>query len=190
MFDRIEKVFKNNDILLSDAEKTDDSYFRTIRFCTPEGEDICETIEYNGTAKNFADKFFELAENFDAEAHAEGLIPLRGTNGVPNSIRDLLCDADWIGNTLMEVSEELDNALKSATPKLFCYEISLVNYDENNLPYVSKRIYCVSAQQLTKETAKDYCRNILDEDFEEVFSMDEVDPSEYLDSGDSLIFFG
>jgi len=190
MFDRIEKVFKNNNILLSDVEKTDDSYFRTIRFCTPEGEDICETIEYNGTAKNFADKFFELAENFDAEAHTEGLIPLRGTNGVPDSIRDLLCDADWIKDTLMEVSEELDNAIEFATPRLFCYEISLVNYDENNLPYVSEKVYCLSTESLITETVEEFCRDALNKDFEEIFSMDEVDPSEYLDSGDSLIFFG
>ena len=52
-------------------------------------------------------QFNEYAENFDIDDHAEMYIPMRGQNGVPDSISDLVEDAKWIKNTLMEVGSKL-----------------------------------------------------------------------------------
>lgn len=48
-------------------------------------------------------------EKDDAEDHAEMWIEGRGTNGVPESIKDLLEDAEWIKNILLEVADKLNN---------------------------------------------------------------------------------
>ena len=69
---------------------------------------IC-TLIYDGTEEGFITAFVEYANWFDAEDHAEMWIESRGKNGVPESIKDLLEDAEWIKNTLLEVGEALNN---------------------------------------------------------------------------------
>ena len=66
-----------------------------------------EAIYYLAFKINFIKQFNEYAENFDIDDHAEMYIPMRGQNGVPDSISDLVEDAKWIKNTLMEVGSKL-----------------------------------------------------------------------------------
>ncbi|MCM1121170.1 MAG: hypothetical protein NC416_01165 [Eubacterium sp.] len=76
---------------------------------SPEGENVIVSLVYDGTEDGFITAFVEYANWFDAEDHAEMWIESRGKNGVPESIKDLLEDAEWIKNTLLEVAEELNN---------------------------------------------------------------------------------
>ena len=75
---------------------------------SPEGEDVIVSLIYDGTEEGFISAFVEYANWFDAEEHAEMWIECRGKNGVPESIKDLLEDAEWIKNMLLEVGEALN----------------------------------------------------------------------------------
>ena len=57
--------------------------------------------------EDFIRQFESYAEDFDAEEHAEMWIEGRGKNGVPDSIKDLLEDAEWQKEMLLEVAKEL-----------------------------------------------------------------------------------
>lgn len=72
---------------------------------SPLGEDF---FFYVSDRKDIVNEIVEYAENFDAEEHAEMWIEYRGTKGVPNSIIDLIRDADDI----KEMLEELARAVK------------------------------------------------------------------------------
>lgn len=76
---------------------------------SPEGEDVIVSLIYDGTEEDFVREFIDYVNEFDAEEHAEMWIECRGENGVPESIKDLLEDAEWIKNTLLEVGEALNN---------------------------------------------------------------------------------
>ena len=68
-----------------------------------------EDIWFNGTNIDFIVKFGDRAYNFDPDEHAEPYIEMRGRNGVPNSVRALIRDAEEIGELLDEVSDKLND---------------------------------------------------------------------------------
>ena len=67
------------------------------------------SLIYDGTEEDFIRQFRSYAHDFDTDEHAEMWVNSRGNNGVPNSIRDLLEDAEWIKSTLEEVADDLEN---------------------------------------------------------------------------------
>lgn len=73
---------------------------------SPLGEDF---YFYVSDVKDIVNEVVEYAESFDADEHAEIWIENRGKNGVPNSIRDLLQDADDIKEMLQELSDNLES---------------------------------------------------------------------------------
>lgn len=83
-----------------------------LSFYSPAGENVIETVMYDGTEGDFIREFERFADGWDAEAHCEILIPYRGTNGVPNSIRDLMTDADSIKEYLVEVAGTLREVIE------------------------------------------------------------------------------
>ena len=78
---------------------------------SPLGEDFNASFQFDGTDKDFIKQFRECADDFDAEEHASFYINMRGQNGVPGSIKDLLEDAEDIGEMLTDMADILD-ALK------------------------------------------------------------------------------
>ena len=78
---------------------------------SPADEDVIVIVGliYDGTEKSFISAFVDYANSFDAEEHAEMWIGSRGKNGVPKSIKDLLEDAEWIKDTLMDIAKKLNN---------------------------------------------------------------------------------
>lgn len=93
------------------TERYDDKgqYDIELEIFSPEGEDVIVSLIYDGTEESFIREFRSYANDFDAEEHAEMWIEGRGENGVPDSIRDLLEDAEWIKSTLEEVADDLKN---------------------------------------------------------------------------------
>lgn len=79
---------------------------------SPEGEDVIVPLIYDGTEESFIIAFIEYANEFDAEEHVEMWIEYRGKRGVPESIKDLLKDAEWQKNTFLQVAEALNNINK------------------------------------------------------------------------------
>ena len=108
--DRTIKILDDNEIKAYDRDKgSTDECTREIEFFSPEGEDVIECIWYDGTDDGFIKAFRENAERFDADEHAEMWVEGRGKRGVPESIRALIDDADWIKARLLEVAEMLEN---------------------------------------------------------------------------------
>ena len=81
-----------------------------LEFWSDLGEDVIVYIENDNTTQNIIDRIKECADDFDAEEHAEMWIDSRGRNGVPNSIRGLIEDAESIKSFLTDIANELSNA--------------------------------------------------------------------------------
>ena len=71
---------------------------------SPAGEDFFFCVD----KKDFINNVIEYAEDFDADEHAEMWVNNRHTvNGVPQSVRTLIDDADAIKEMLLELAETL-----------------------------------------------------------------------------------
>ena len=92
---------------ISERTYNNDGYNVELETYSPEGEDVIIPLIYDGTEEDFIREFISYANNFDADEHAEMWVNSRGKNGVPDNIRDLLEDAEWIKDTLMEIADEL-----------------------------------------------------------------------------------
>ena len=114
------KTFNYNDLLSNEIAgilnsygsynigKQDEQYYIEYEFYSDLGEDVVETIWFDGTNEDFIIEFSKNAYAFDPSEHAEMYIPIRGSDGVPNvSVRDLLEDADGIKETLINIAKEL-----------------------------------------------------------------------------------
>ena len=110
---RIIEVLEAHDISLcgeiSERTYNNDGYDVELETYSPEGEDVIISLIYDGTEEDFIRQFERYAEDFDAEEHAETYIDMRGKNGVPESIRDLLEDAEWQKEMLLEVAKDLNS---------------------------------------------------------------------------------
>lgn len=110
--ERIIKVLESHDISLcgeiSERTYNNDGYDVDLETYSPEGEDVIIPLIYDGTEEDFIRQFRSYAEDFDVEEHAEIWIESRGKNGVPNRIKDLLDDAEWQKEMLLEVAKELE----------------------------------------------------------------------------------
>ncbi len=132
--ERTIEILGNNEMKAYDRDKNSNGeYTREIEFFSPEGEDVIECIWYDGTDEGFIKAFRENAEHFDPDEHAEMWVESRGTRGVPESIKDLIADAEWIKNTLLAVADELE--AEETTENLSCmnrrqfYNYILENFD-------------------------------------------------------------
>ena len=86
-------------------------------------------IFYDGTDESFIKAFRSNAENFDANEHAEMWIRNRGqVGGVPDSIWDLINDAEWIKKTLLAVADELEG--KHKEKKLYKCTITITDGEQ------------------------------------------------------------
>lgn len=103
-------IMKENDIKVYDREEQDGEFYREIEFYSPKGEDVIETVWYDGTDEGFIKAFAKNARNFDVDEYAEMWIDNRySVGGVPNSIRDLIDDAEAIKKILLDVAEQLES---------------------------------------------------------------------------------
>lgn len=107
--ERTFEVLENNDITIREREEHNDQYYREIEFCSPEGEDVVETIWYDGTDEGFKKSFEEHADMFNVDEHVGDYVDMRGKNGVPESVKDLVDDAEWIKKTLQGIAKELNS---------------------------------------------------------------------------------
>ena len=57
------------------------------------------------------EKFAEYAQKYDVDDEVEIFVGMRGENGVPKSVRDLIDDCQEAKDTFMEISEKLKKAL-------------------------------------------------------------------------------
>ncbi|MBQ3543495.1 MAG: hypothetical protein IJA34_00660 [Lachnospiraceae bacterium] len=105
--EKIINILEANDIIIHKRNEQNGIFYREIEFYSSEGEDVIETVWYDGTEENFVNGFKKLADDFDADDHAEMWINNRNNSGVPQSIRALIDDAEEIKNTLVSVANQL-----------------------------------------------------------------------------------
>ena len=101
------KILEDNDFSYDEVMEYNGKFFVEINQYTPEGEDWCETIWFDGTEQGFVAAVKYRADNYDVEEEAEIYIDMRGRNGVPDSIRALIEDAEWKKETLEDLSRDL-----------------------------------------------------------------------------------
>lgn len=86
-----------------------------VTYCaeTPEGEDWQEEFSFDGTIQGLTREIQSRIEDFDVDEEAMIWIPYRGKNGVPNSIKALVYDAEWklrklasLALTVSEIAQE------------------------------------------------------------------------------------
>lgn len=115
--ERIEEVLEEMNIKYEFEEKLPypgkDSWYGLVEFWTDTaGQDIPTEIEFDGAAEDFVDKFAEAAERYDVDEEVELFVDMRGKNGVPNTVRELLDDCQEAKDTLMEIAKKLKDVLK------------------------------------------------------------------------------
>lgn len=78
---------------------------------SPEGEDFSMIIDFDITSpvRSFLDNLKEYSDDFDPDEHAEMWIEGRGQNGVPDSIRTLIDDAEAIKDMIFELWDKLSD---------------------------------------------------------------------------------
>lgn len=76
------------------------------------GQDIPVEIDHNGTAEDIVKQFTDYAEGYDVDEQVELFVGMRGRNGVPETVRELLDDCQEAKNTLMEIAGRLTEAIK------------------------------------------------------------------------------
>lgn len=101
---------------------TDDGRVELEKF-SPAGEDFLMCVE----VEDFSEAVREYANDFDVDEHAVMWIEIRGEDGVPSTIREIVEDAESIQKMLNELADELEE--KNNEEK----EIEeLKNYNENS----------------------------------------------------------
>lgn len=79
---------------------------------SPAGENLVTTICFDGTPKGLVNALEEHYDSFDIDEHVELWISSRGKNGVPNSIRDLVKDAEDIEKMYLGLYEVINSIYK------------------------------------------------------------------------------
>jgi len=111
-WEEIYDVLDNMDVMY-DTNCWDSETEALIEFWTDTaGQDIPTEFDYDGTPEDFVKQFTERAEYYDVDEEVEIYADMRGRNGVPNTVRELLNDCQEAKNTLMEIATKLQEAIK------------------------------------------------------------------------------
>ena len=78
------------------------------------GQDIPTEFDFDGTPEGFIKEFVERAQNYDVDEEVELYAGMRGKQGVPDTIRELLDDCQEAKDTLLDIAK----ALKKDSAKL------------------------------------------------------------------------
>ena len=107
--DNIISILEYNGFSVDKPEKQDDEYYTEISQYTPAGEDWYECIWFDGTDNGFITAVQNVHHNFDVDGAVEFWIQFRGKDGVPNSIKTLIDDAEWKKEKLEALANELED---------------------------------------------------------------------------------
>ena len=114
--DKFMKILKDNEIQVEIVESGKEI---ELEWFTNLGEDFIVTLNCKDD-ESFLTEFIEYYMNFDPEEHAEMWINIRGTRGVPNSIRALIDDADNIDEFMDKIVHELSKEYANERKIEYC----------------------------------------------------------------------
>lgn len=101
------EILENKDWKVYDVTEQDGKYYVEIENYSPAGENIVETVWFDGTTEGFIDGMEKVAASFDVGEHVEMWVDKRGKNGVPGTVRELLDDAEEIKALLNDTYSDL-----------------------------------------------------------------------------------
>ena len=105
---KIQDILEKNEFNFDEEIiEQDNGKYIEINQSTPEGEDWWETIWFDGTYEGFVNAVEERVLNFDIDDEVDTWIPSRGKGGCPDSIMDLVHDAEWKQKTLENLLDYL-----------------------------------------------------------------------------------
>lgn len=105
---KIQDILEKNEFNFDEEiSEQDNERYIEINQSTPEGEDWWETIWFDGTYEGFTNAVEKRVLNFDIDEEVEIWIPNRGEGGCPDSIIDLVHDAEWKQDTLKKLLDDL-----------------------------------------------------------------------------------
>ena len=107
----IVKILEDNGFVVGEITKQSNEIYVDLNQSTPLGEDWWVVIFFDGTNNDFIQEFYRYAYNFDIDDEVEPYVQNRAKNGIPNSIVDLIEDAQWKQKTLEETADKLYNLL-------------------------------------------------------------------------------
>lgn len=105
---KIHDILEKNEFNFDEEiSEQDNGKYIEINQSTPEGEDWWETIWFDGTYEGFVNAVKERILNFDIDEEVEIWIHNRGKGGCPDSIMNLVHDAEWKQKTLEKLLDDL-----------------------------------------------------------------------------------
>ena len=119
--ERIRDILEGEDCKVDISESS-----ACIEFWTDTaGQDIATEFDYDGTAEDFIEKFEKRAEGYDVDEEVELFVNMRGQNGVPNTVREILDDCQEAKDTLMNLASLIKGKVYKyrvwATVTSYCY---------------------------------------------------------------------
>lgn len=81
------------------------------------GQDIPVELDFDGTPENFIEQFADSADNYDVDDEVEMYVNMRGQNGIPATVRELLDDCQEAKDTLMDIAAALKGLINPETAK-------------------------------------------------------------------------
>lgn len=99
------------------------------------GQDILTEFDFDGTPEDFVTKFKERAEAYNVDNEVVTYINMRGTRGIPNTVRELLDDCQEAKNTLSFIAENLSDTIRPKKQKWF--ETKKINPDKDGFYLVT-----------------------------------------------------
>lgn len=93
--------------------------YEEFAYNSPCGEDFSFTLHYEDNAESLSQALTKYAEGFDPEAHAVSwYVHQEDTVGVPESLKDLLEDAEDIKSVLIEAARKIESAVEKGAPAI------------------------------------------------------------------------
>lgn len=112
--EKITNVLESQDWNLCSIGEQDGGYYAEIEKNSPGGEDYVATIWFNGLPTDFIEKVAEYSDDYDADDHVIDLIECSSRGCLPGSLRDLIDDAEDIGEMLNDLAGALAVALDNS----------------------------------------------------------------------------
>ena len=128
MFELSEKqrqIIEDHDWNIIEVSEQDGTPYLEIESWSPAGEDLGETIWIND-GQSLAEAAREWADSFDKDEHVELWVESRGKRGVPETIRELVDDAEEIQKMFNDLADALENEDDEESGKVKTYRIPLV----------------------------------------------------------------
>ena len=104
-FKEIEKILEEKGVKYEIKPK---EKYGLVEFWTDTaGQDIPVDFNFDGTPRDFIEQFADSADRYDVDDEVEVYINMRGQNGVPATVRELLDDCQEAKDTLMDIAAAL-----------------------------------------------------------------------------------